>query len=599
MPITIFSEGDILGAWTPVIGPRAGPRAAEHAGVRERLDKEEFALVGELALIAEDCYRAWSAEVDTDGAEWRQVQWSYTERNDHRSMVLHIGRWDGELVEVRTSAEGLSRLIRRLSQAQARVDAQGRQDRQRRARARLHPDRRGPRDAGARHRRLMAVRIEQALPESARTAAAELYWEAFGRLLRPALGRSDAGPGGADGRPRAVARDRRDGRRRAGRPRRAALRRPRLHAARRPVAAAAPRHRAACRASCRCCCSPRRPPAGELRIDGIAVRGDRRGAGIGSLLLREAAGRARAVGIEVIRLEVVDTNPRARSLYEREGYVAVRTEHTPVPAPGDGIRRGHDHGAPRGLIQRPMGFAHIEEAPRHAVETPGVECTWTNLGAAADSVGDRPAPDRDPARQAADARRTTTRRRRRSSTCSAATGCRGWTATRTRSRRATASSTCRAPTRTRCARGRPGSTCWCWASAARPSCASCRAPATAGWATRGCGSATATRPGSATPPSGEPDFPPPSRAARRTSSTSTTWRRSSGAPAHGLVASAATSAVAAGSVAVGLKHVRVDPGLPVGTAALPLRGGGDVRRHRRRRHRADRRRGDARPRRAT
>jgi uncharacterized cupin superfamily protein len=33
-----------------------------------------------------------------------------------------------------------------------------------------------------------------------------------------------------------------------------------------------------------------------------------------------------------------------------------------------------------------MGFAHIEEAPRHAVETPGVECTWTNLGAASDSV---------------------------------------------------------------------------------------------------------------------------------------------------------------------------------------------------------------------
>ena len=39
----------------------------------------------------------------------------------------------------------------------------------------------------------MAVRIEQELPESARTAAAELYWEAFGRLLRPALGRSEHG----------------------------------------------------------------------------------------------------------------------------------------------------------------------------------------------------------------------------------------------------------------------------------------------------------------------------------------------------------------------------------------------------------------------
>ena len=34
-----------------------------------------------------------------------------------------------------------------------------------------------------------------------------------------------------------------------------------------------------------------------------------------------------------------------------------------------------------------MGFAHIEEAPRHAVDTPGVECTWTNLGAAAETVG--------------------------------------------------------------------------------------------------------------------------------------------------------------------------------------------------------------------
>lgn len=125
MPITIFSEGDILGAWTPVIGPELARELLNTLAFSERLDKEEFALVGELALIAEDCYRAWSAEVDTDGAEWRQVQWSYTERNDHRSMVLHIGRWDGELVEVRTSAEGLSRLIRRLSQAQAEWTRKG------------------------------------------------------------------------------------------------------------------------------------------------------------------------------------------------------------------------------------------------------------------------------------------------------------------------------------------------------------------------------------------------------------------------------------------------------------------------------------------
>jgi ribosomal protein S18 acetylase RimI-like enzyme len=174
----------------------------------------------------------------------------------------------------------------------------------------------------------MAVRIEQALPESARAAAAELYWEAFGRLLRPALGRSEQGiavlTDGLDPS-RAIAAldgdelvglvglhygDRAFTRLRA----RSLLRHlgvaglPRLV----PLLLLAGR-----------------PAAGELRIDGIAVRGDRRGAGVGSLLLREAAGRARSVGIEVIRLEVVDTNPRARALYEREGYVAVRTERTP------------------------------------------------------------------------------------------------------------------------------------------------------------------------------------------------------------------------------------------------------------------------------
>ncbi|MDX6376757.1 MAG: hypothetical protein QOE98_1060, partial [Gaiellaceae bacterium] len=61
-PITIFSEGDILGAWAPVIGPELARELLNTLAFSERLDKEEFALVGELALIAEDCYRAWSAE---------------------------------------------------------------------------------------------------------------------------------------------------------------------------------------------------------------------------------------------------------------------------------------------------------------------------------------------------------------------------------------------------------------------------------------------------------------------------------------------------------------------------------------------------------
>lgn len=172
------------------------------------------------------------------------------------------------------------------------------------------------------------VRIEPLLPEAAREAAAELYWDAFGRLLRPALGRS----------PRAVAvlADGIDPRRAI-----AAMDGDQLvgviglhyagHAFTHLTARSLVRHLGLRGV-------PRvvplllfngRPDAGELRLDGIAVRQERRGQGIGSQLLREAARRAALLSIDVIRLEVVDTNPRARALYEREGYVAVRTESTP------------------------------------------------------------------------------------------------------------------------------------------------------------------------------------------------------------------------------------------------------------------------------
>ena len=46
-----------------------------------------------------------------------------------------------------------------------------------------------------------------------------------------------------------------------------------------------------------------------------------------------------------VRLEVVDTNPRARALYEREGYVAVRTERTPY-------------------LRRAMGFGEVTTMER-------------------------------------------------------------------------------------------------------------------------------------------------------------------------------------------------------------------------------------------
>ncbi|MER7622984.1 GNAT family N-acetyltransferase [Streptomyces sp. NPDC126503] len=73
----------------------------------------------------------------------------------------------------------------------------------------------------------------------------------------------------------------------------------------------------------------RRPAEGELVMDGIAVAPEHRGAGIGSLLLRGIAGVAADHSCRRVRLDVIDANPRARALYERHGFAAVRTEKTP------------------------------------------------------------------------------------------------------------------------------------------------------------------------------------------------------------------------------------------------------------------------------
>jgi ribosomal protein S18 acetylase RimI-like enzyme len=73
----------------------------------------------------------------------------------------------------------------------------------------------------------------------------------------------------------------------------------------------------------------RHPAPGQLVMDGIAVDPGTRGRGIGTLLLEEVAAVAAEQDCREIRLDVIDTNPRARALYERRGFTAVRTEHTP------------------------------------------------------------------------------------------------------------------------------------------------------------------------------------------------------------------------------------------------------------------------------
>ncbi len=68
---------------------------------------------------------------------------------------------------------------------------------------------------------------------------------------------------------------------------------------------------------------------GELLMDGIAVHRDMRGRGIGTALLKRVIAVACERGCQTVRLDVVDTNPAARRLYRREGFVATETVQVP------------------------------------------------------------------------------------------------------------------------------------------------------------------------------------------------------------------------------------------------------------------------------
>lgn len=61
-------------------------------------------------------------------------------------------------------------------------------------------------------------------------------------------------------------------------------------------------------------------------VDGICVTRAERGRGVGSLLLAALCDEAREQGYPAIRLDVIDTNWRARALYERHGFTVAGTE---------------------------------------------------------------------------------------------------------------------------------------------------------------------------------------------------------------------------------------------------------------------------------
>jgi len=63
-----------------------------------------------------------------------------------------------------------------------------------------------------------------------------------------------------------------------------------------------------------------------LLMDGICVSAPARGMGLGTPLLNAIKAEVAAWGLKKVRRDVISTNPRARALYEREGFDALATE---------------------------------------------------------------------------------------------------------------------------------------------------------------------------------------------------------------------------------------------------------------------------------
>lgn len=64
---------------------------------------------------------------------------------------------------------------------------------------------------------------------------------------------------------------------------------------------------------------------GCFLMDGICVTAAARGRGVGTALLSALYDEAAALGYRSIRLDVIDSNIRARELYLREGFMPTRT----------------------------------------------------------------------------------------------------------------------------------------------------------------------------------------------------------------------------------------------------------------------------------
>lgn len=68
-------------------------------------------------------------------------------------------------------------------------------------------------------------------------------------------------------------------------------------------------------------------------LDGVFVAPEARGCGVGTRLLEAAFELAQGRGYSEIRLDVIDSNPRAKALYERLGFVGGEEHHLGLLGP--------------------------------------------------------------------------------------------------------------------------------------------------------------------------------------------------------------------------------------------------------------------------
>lgn len=73
------------------------------------------------------------------------------------------------------------------------------------------------------------------------------------------------------------------------------------------------------------------PPHHSLHIAQLGVAPERRSQGLGAQLLAFAEAQARTQGLGQISLDVADSNPRARALYERLGFRLQHSYSSQIP----------------------------------------------------------------------------------------------------------------------------------------------------------------------------------------------------------------------------------------------------------------------------